>query len=368
MPASFQPLPFAAPLPDVIIVGGGVIGLAAGQLLSEAGCRAVLIEKGEPAGAASRGNAGAFAFSDIMPLASPGILLKAPGWLLDPLGPLAIPPHQFLTVLPWLIGFFRASWPDRVRAAVEAQAALNGLARTEMDRLVAAAGLASFVRSDGSLQLYESAREWKASLPGWALRADHGIAFEHLDAEGLAALQPGLAGRFVKATFVPAWQTVTDPRDFAQAIGEAARRRGLTLCRGEVAALEPDGDGVTAVLSDGQRIRAGHAVLAAGAWSKTLAAALGDPVPLIPERGYNTTLPPGAFDLRRQLIFGGHGFVVTPLATGIRVGGASELAGFEAPVNFKRSTHMLAKAAAFMPGRAASSGWVRARRCPTACR
>ena len=71
---------------------------------------------------------------------------------------------------------------------------------------------------------------------------------------------------------------------------------------------------------------------------------------------YNTTLPVGAFDLKRQLTFGGHGFVVTPLACGVRVGGAVELAGLDAPPNFKRSEVLLAKAKRFMPGLATEGG------------
>jgi len=77
---------------DVAVVGGGIIGISASCHLAEEGRSVVLVEQGDLAKGASFGNAGAFAFSDVMPLASPGIMRKAPGWLLDPLGPLSIPP------------------------------------------------------------------------------------------------------------------------------------------------------------------------------------------------------------------------------------------------------------------------------------
>ncbi|MFN7169011.1 MAG: NAD(P)/FAD-dependent oxidoreductase [Pannonibacter sp.] len=335
---------------DVVIVGGGIIGLSAAFRLAEAGRKVVLVERDELANEASRGNAGAFAFSDILPLASPGILFKAPKWLLDPLGPLAIPPREALYLLPWLLRFFRASLPDRVEASAAAQGALNTLAARECDSLVASAGLGAFVRADGSLQLYESDAEFRASLEGWAWRERYGIAFEHLDQRGLAELQPGLSPQFIRATFVPGWKTVTDPRDYALAVARAAETLGVKVHRGEVIAITGGGDLQQVRLTGGATLSARHVVLAAGPWSRGLAASLGADVPLIAERGYNTTLPAGAFDLKRQLIFGGHGFVVTPLANGVRVGGASELARFSAPVNFRRSQHMLAKAARFMPG------------------
>ena len=91
-------------------------------------------------------------------------------------------------------------------------------------------------------------------------------------------------------------------------------------------------------------------MIAAGAWSHRLARHFGDRIPLETERGYNTTLPAGAFDLKRQLVFSRHGFVVTPLEDGIRVGGAVEFAGLERPANYARSKAMLEKATRFMPG------------------
>jgi D-amino-acid dehydrogenase len=91
-------------------------------------------------------------------------------------------------------------------------------------------------------------------------------------------------------------------------------------------------------------------VLAAGAFSHRIARSLGERIPLETERGYNTTLPGDAFDLRTQVTFGGHGFVVTRLTSGIRVGGAVELGGLERPPNFRRADAMLAKARSFLPG------------------
>ena len=73
-------------------------------------------------------------------------------------------------------------------------------------------------------------------------------------------------------------------------------------------------------------------------------------------RVYNTTLPAGAFDLRTQITFGGHGFVVTRLSTGIRVGGAVELGGLKLPPNFERAEAMLRKAKSFLPGLDDSGG------------
>ena len=335
---------------DMLVIGAGIVGLACAFHLLAEGRRVTLIERGGVAEGASFGNAGAFAFTDILPLASPGILRKAPKWLLDPLGPLAIPPAYLPRIAPWLIRFWRASLPDRHAHSLLVQSRLMRLAARAMAAMVKEAGLEAHVRRDGNLELYESEEELAAAQPGWDARAKEGIAFEHARGARLAELQPGLSPRFKVGTFTPHWQSVADPYRFALALFDAVMARGAAIRHGAAVRIEPVGDAVRVHLSDGTVLRAKQVVLAGGAWSRPLAKGLGDNVPLETERGYNTTLPPGAFDLKRQLTFGGHGFVVTPLSTGIRVGGAVELGGLKAPPNFKRSEAMLNKAAAFLPG------------------
>jgi len=335
---------------DVIIVGAGILGLATAQKLQEASRRVTLIDRKGIAREASERNAAGFAFSDIMPLATAGMMRNVPRWLLDPVGPLSISGGYFPRILPWLVRFWRAGWPDKIEASIRAQAELMHLAREEMAAMVSACSLDHMVNSDGSVELYESEAAFKAAQPGWRRREEAGISFEHVRGARLAELQPGLSPRFVAGTFVPSWQTVSDPYDFARAIADCVLARGGAFVAGEVAQVRPYDGGVVLDLSDGRSIHAQCAVIAAGAWSKPLAARLGDSIPLETERGYNTTLPPDAFDLKRMLIFGGHGFVITPLASGIRVGGAVELGGLERAPNYARADAMLKKAAGFLPG------------------
>ena len=335
---------------DIVIIGAGIVGVCAAAFLAEADHSVTVVDRTGVCEETSSGNAGAFAFSDVLPLAQKGMFAQAPEWLLDPIGPLSIRPSYLPRLLPWLMRFRRAGAPDRYEAALAAQASLMKLAEGEWSGLMARSGTTNMLREDGSLELYESKGEFLASLPGWEARARHGIPFRHLEKEELGDYQPGLSDRFVAGTFVPGWKTVSDPKLLGQAIWAYAERKGAIFTRSDVRSIRPAGDGWRVSTGGGEILAARRIILCAGAWSGMLAKQMGDDVPLDTERGYNTTLPPDAFDLKRQLTFSGHGFVVTPLLTGIRVGGAVEFGGLRLPPNFARSKAMLEKAKRFLPG------------------
>jgi D-amino-acid dehydrogenase len=342
---------------DIVVIGAGVVGLSIALALQRRGRRVLVIDREGIAAGASRGNAGAFAYSDVLPLASPGLLAKLPRWLLDPLGPLALRPAYLPRIAPWLWRFWRACREENVAASTQAQAALMKLSAAATLRLIGSLQADALLHRNGNLHLYDSDASWRASLPGWQLRAQHGIAFEHLQGrDALATLQPGLDARFTVGTFVADWPTIDDPLVWVRRLADALRQAGGALARARAVALKPRDGGAAVELADGTSLQARHVIIAAGAWSHRLTATLGEPLPLETERGYNTTLPPGAFDLRRQLTFVDHGFVMTPIAGGVRVGGAVELAGLDAPPNFARADALLAKAQRFVPALRSAGG------------
>ena len=333
----------------VVVIGAGVIGLSAALMAQARGLTVTVVDRQGPASGASAGNAGAFAFTDILPLASPGILKRAPKWLLDPLGPLTIPPAYALQIAPWLYRFWRACSPRAVAASTAAQTAMMDLSRAELEPFLATNGALSMLRKDGNLQVYETEAEFRASLAGWDARTAHGIEFRHMDPDEMADLQPGLSPQFIRGTFTPGWWSIADPKLYVQALADRFIAAGGTILRAEVVGLKPQ-DGGVSIQTTGEPLSADKVVLSAGAFSHRIAATMGERIPLETERGYNTTLPPDALDLRCQVTFGGHGFVVSRLSTGVRVGGAVELGGLSLPPNFKRSEAMLRKAKAFLPG------------------
>ena len=334
---------------EVIIIGAGIVGIATAALLSEAGHSVLVLDRTGICEETSSGNAAALAFSEVLPLASKGVMKKVPRWLLDPLEPFAIRPTYLPKLLPWLYRFWRASSDTALRSSTQMQGQLMRLAEQEMLALAERAGVTHMIHHEGNLELYESEAELQAAMAGWEAKKQAGIDFAIVRGAELAALQPGLSPQFVVGCFVPKWKNVSDPKLYGKALWSYAEKLGSRFQQASVAAVARLQSGAEVTLETGEKLQCKKLIIAAGAWSHQLSAQLGDAVPLETERGYNTTLPVGAFDVRRQLTFPGHAFVVTPLTTGVRVGGAVELGGLKLPPNYARSAAMLKKAKQFLP-------------------
>ncbi|WP_305988395.1 FAD-binding oxidoreductase [Roseibium sp. MMSF_3544] len=334
---------------DIVVVGAGIIGISTALALQAQDRSVLVLDQDDGKAKASEMNAGAFAFTDIVPLATPGIMRKAPKWLLDPLGPLSVPPAYAFKIAPWMLRFWRASWPDRYRHSLSAQAALMEITRNALEKQIAETGADHLFQREGQLQLYEGEREFRASLDTWDLRRDHGIPFELLETrDAIAAIQPGIDARFTHAGFTPDWMNICDPAKWLKHLSEIFVARGGRIENSEVRSVRPGETAVALITSSGE-ISSRQVVVCAGAWSDRIARTFGDRFPLETERGYNTTLDPGAFHLKTHLTFGGHGFVVTRINDGIRVGGAVELGGLVLPPNFRRAETLLNKAKRFLP-------------------
>lgn len=341
---------------DIVVIGAGIVGISTALALQARGRRVRVLDRPDGRARASEMNAGAFAFTDIVPLATPGIMRKAPKWLLDPLGPLSVPPAYALRIAPWMLRFWRASWPDRYRSSLAAQAALMNLSRDALERQVSDTSGEHHLRREGQLQLFEGEKEFRASLPAWELRRQNGIRFDLLKRkEEIAEIQPGLDPRFTHAGFTPDWINTCDPASWLDHLGKTFCSRGGRIEADSVTRISSEEGAVCLTTSRGD-IRARQLVVCAGAWSHHLARCLGDRIPLETERGYNTTLPEGALDLRTHLTFSSHGFVVTRINGGVRIGGAVELGGLDLPPNYRRADILLDKAKTFLPDLATTAG------------
>src|SRR5215831_13836815 len=88
---------------EVMVIGGGVIGVCSAYALAQRGIQTTLIEKDEIASGCSYGNGGLIVPSDAVPLASPGALGNGLRWLVHEVSPFYIKPRLDLDLMKWLL-------------------------------------------------------------------------------------------------------------------------------------------------------------------------------------------------------------------------------------------------------------------------
>ena len=327
------------------------MGLAVAYHLTRSGARVELVDRDPDGDRASFGNAGGIAVTEVVPASMPGVAWRVLGWMLDPLGPLAVRPAHIHRLIPWLIRFAKVGTPEAVDRISRALAAINLRVYDDLRPMLQEIGLSGELHHDGALTVYETDKGYRRDAAEWACKRLRGIEVQELGGAEARELEPALGSAVKRAVFTPQWSHVSDPRLLVVGVADWLRRRGIVISRGEVRNIVPrSGSHVELELEGGLRLAAGKVVIATGAWSAKLVSQIGDRVLLESERGYNVTLPQPNVSLGRELIFAEHRFVATPLRCGLRVGGAAEFGGLEAAANFKRSRSLLKLAARYLPG------------------
>ncbi len=334
----------------VIVIGAGIVGACAAAWLQRDGHAVTLIDPGDPGSGASSGNGGMLSASSIIPVAMPGVAARVPGWLMDSEGPLTIRWRYLPRLAPWLWRFVRSATKEKVEQQARALSALLAPALANYAPLVRDAAAAHLIRQEGTLYLYASERSFLNDARNTDIRRRNGIDIEDLTSAALRALEPDLAADFTHARLVRANGHTSDPRALVQALVTHAQSQGARLLRERVIGFEHDGTRVDVVITDTGRHAASHVVLACGAFSRPLALELGDEVPLDTERGYHVIVKQAEKGPRTPTIFVDGGFSATPMDMGLRVTGTVELAGLQAPPDWRRAEVLMRGARRLYPG------------------
>lgn len=331
----------------IAIIGAGIVGTASAHALLDDGHEVLILDREGPASGPSQGNAGWVAHTDIQPIASPKNLRQVPKFLADPLGPLAIRPAYLPRLLPWLARFLLAARPAAYERSIAGSGQLQRLALPAWLAVAEKLGIGNQFHRRGAVFAFTDAAVM-AEARHFARRQEAlGFTVDFLDANELRQMEPALKPGFAGASYLPDAAHVSDPRLLTETLFAAALARGATYEKADVTGISTN-ERPALIGPDGWQRVVDAVVVAAGAWSKPLAAALGDTVPLDTERGYNVSFPGLTGLTSRPVGFEGHGFVATPLESGFRIGGAVEFGGLKAPPNHARTKALYEKAATFI--------------------
>jgi D-amino-acid dehydrogenase len=334
---------------NVTVLGAGIVGICCAAYLQRDGHRVTLIDRAEPGRGTSFGNAGILSPGSCVPMALPGVLSKLPGWLMDPMGPIAVRWAHLPSMLPWFLHFRRATRMGNVEANADALRRLLSQTFEAYAPLAKAAHVEEILQRPGYLVVYESDAAFESDALPWKLRRDRGVEFDVLDGPALRKLEPALAPRFTRGVYLLDQGYVTSPLRLAQSLAAQFEHDGGVIQRRDVQDIELGAQGPTALVSDGERIPVDTLLVAAGVHSGWMAAKLGERVLLQAERGYHVQFESPGIRLARPVSSAAGKFFATPMEMGLRVAGTTEFAGLDRPANPRRARVLLEHAKRMFP-------------------
>ncbi|TWT15817.1 FAD-binding oxidoreductase [Reyranella sp. CPCC 100927] len=334
----------------VTVIGAGAVGVCCALYLQREGFSVELIDRSGPGAGASAGNAGNLGIASCVPAALPGVLRKVPRMLFDSTSPLKLRWRHLPRALPWFVRFIAAARPAQVEAIADARQQLLSRLHEGLDPLVAEAGAQALIEHSGLLMTFESEAAFASAAYAIDLRRRRGVAMDILDGNEARQIEPALTPAIVRAIHVPRLAHTVDPLRLTQALARCFERNGGRILRAAVRGFEMSSDGPRRILTDGASVDADRIVLAAGVWSRPLAAQLGTRVPLEAERGYHTMFAHPQARLRVALMSADRYIAVTPMADGVRATGMAEFAAPDAPPDMDNARRVSRHAQALVPG------------------
>ena len=328
----------------VVVIGAGIVGAIAALECLRDGHAVSIVDPEAPGGAhaASYGNGAWINTGSIMPVSTPGLWRKVPGFLRDPLGPFAIRASYLPRLLPWLARFVLAG---RSVARVEAVARIrHGLVASTIDRhkvLATEAGLSQLIEHRGLLYVFPSRAEFAAAALEWRLRRASGVGWQEFDADELRRIEPGIGPGYSFGVLVPGGCHLTDPGAYVAGLVSHAQRLGATLVRTRATGFDIRQGRLAAVRSDSGDIAAEKALICAGIWSRALAHEAGDRIPLETERGYHVVVADPEYVPLHPIMPSDGMMALTMTRAGLRVAGQVELAGLAAAPDWRRAEILL---------------------------
>jgi D-amino-acid dehydrogenase len=334
----------------VVVVGGGVVGLASAYFLRREGAEVTLLERSTIGSGASWGNSGWVDPTFSAPLAGPGMVGTALRALARPNGSFYLPMRHLPRLAPWLWRFWRASSPERHDAGLRAVARLAQPTQRLYDQL-GADGVRFDSRRLGVVHAFLDAaraeRIHQTFLPLTELgyEAPSGVVGGAALREGEPSLSEAVAGGFI----VEGARVVNSPSLLYGLQARITELGGAVREHAPVIGLDTKGSRVTGVRTPEGPIEADEVVLAAGVWTGQLAAKLGIDVRIEAGKGYSFSVTPMTMTSHLLHLYEAR-IAVSPFEERLRIAGTMELSGVNRKLNPRRIAKVAQAASRYLGG------------------
>ena len=335
---------------NVVVIGGGIIGLSSAYYLQQSGHRVTVIDKGDFLDNCSYGNAGYVCPSHFIPLATPGIVWKGLKWMLNSRSPFYVRPSLNSSLIDWGLKFIKSATNKKVEAAAVPLTDIALLSQQEYRTWSALPDFDFAYEQKGLLEIFQTHAAAEHAKHTIEKGKELGLDAALLTYEELQKMEPETKINALGAIFFKC-DSHLYPNKLMKDLREYLKKKGVQLiAHEEVKGFEKDGMKIAKVITSKDVHESEELVIATGAWSREIAAMANTRIPMMPGRGYSLTLENSKYRLHHPAILVEGRVAVTPMnGNKIRFGGTMEVVPVTAPPRYHRMEGILNSVKRFLP-------------------
>jgi D-amino-acid dehydrogenase len=334
---------------QVVIIGGGIVGLSSALYLRKAGFQVRVLDQGNLEDGCSFGNAGMIVPSHFIPLAAPGMVAKGIRWMFDSESPFYVRPRFSMDLINWGLKFYRHANSRHVERSMPALSALSLHSKKQYQDWASTLPFDFGYHERGLLMLYHDSHVEKEEQETAMLADKLGIEARVLSLPEIQALEPDVRVSARGGVYYPGDAHLT-PGLLVKNLIQHLRDLGVSIeSNTHVHAFESEGKTLKSLRTTRGVFAADHCVVAAGSWSGWLASAMGISLPMQAGKGYSFTLNDVAKNTRIPTIFLEARVAVTPMGKQLRFGGTMEISGINHKINMNRVRGIVSSISKYYP-------------------
>ncbi|WP_282049721.1 NAD(P)/FAD-dependent oxidoreductase [Maribacter aquivivus] len=334
---------------NVLIIGGGIVGLSTAYFLNKEGFAVTVIDKGDITSGASFVNAGYITPSHIIPLASPGMISKGIKMMFNSASPFYMKPRLDTEFLKWSWYFHKSSTPAKVEKAIPLIKDINLISRELFTDIKNSGDLGDFqLEQKGLLMLYKTEASYLHEKQVAERVAFEGLEVSDLNKTELHQLEPNVNIDAEGAIHYEC-DGHTTPTEIMPKLMAYLKQQGVVIrTNEEVLDIESSGSSIKEVVTNKGSYKPEEVVLAAGSWSGELAKKLKLKLPLQGGKGYRINIERDT-GITIPAILMESKIAATPMNGFTRFAGTMEFSGLNDIIRKERVTAIANGAKAFYP-------------------
>ena len=337
---------------NVVVIGGGIIGLSSAYYLQQAGHKVTVLDKSDFMDNCSYGNCGYVCPSHFIPLATPGIVRQGLKWMLNSQSPFYVQPRLSRSLIDWGLKFMKSATKEHVERSAGPLKDIALLSQYEYEQQwLKRPDLEFAYQHKGLLEIFQT--EAAAEHAHHTVEKAHELGLmdtQLLNREELQAKEPHTRINGLGAIFFRC-DAHLYPDKLMRGLIRILLAAGVELLpHEEVRRFETGTGAIKKVVTQLHEFEADAVVLATGSWSREMAALLGTRLPLMPGRGYSITLEDSLYRLNYPAILVEGRAAITPMdGNKIRFGGTMEVTSTNTPPRYQRVQGILNAVKRFFP-------------------